>query len=188
MDTKPPKASSLSSDEKIRSFRSVFRGREDVYAVRWQGRNGKSGYAPACAKMAFVASKSEWKANREFLPLTDTVVRYHLSGKLTAGVYPLLKDERCRFLAADFDKTTWQDDALAFQQTCNRAGSRHIWSDRDPAAERMCGYFSSKLLLPPSPESMVLPCSRGRWSDGIKLAWIPTTGFSRTRTHFRKAA
>jgi hypothetical protein len=121
MDTIPPKASSLSADEKIRLFRSLFRGREDVYAVRWQGRNGKSGYAPACAKMAFVASESEWKANREFLPLTDTVVRYHLSGKLTAGVYPLLKDERCWFLAADFDKTTWRDDALAFQQTCTRA-------------------------------------------------------------------
>jgi hypothetical protein len=70
----------------------------------------------------FFASKSEWKANREFLPLTDTVVRDHLSGKLTAGVYPLLTDERCWFLAADFDKTTWRDDALAFQQTCIRAG------------------------------------------------------------------
>jgi superfamily II DNA or RNA helicase len=122
METKPPVGVSLSADEKIRLFRSLFRGREDVYAVRWEGRNGKSGYSPACAKTAFYASRSEWKANREFLPLTDTVIRHHLSGELTAGVYPLLKDERCWFLAADFDKATWRDDALAFQQICTQAG------------------------------------------------------------------
>jgi hypothetical protein len=75
----------------------LFKGREDVYAVRWEGRNGKAGYSPACAKRGFFASKVEARANREFLPLTDLVVRDHLSGKLTVGVYPLLNDETCWF-------------------------------------------------------------------------------------------
>jgi hypothetical protein len=122
METKLPTGFCLSADEKIQLFRSLFRGREDVYAVRWEGRNGKSGYSPACVNARYFASRSEWKANRQFVPLTDSVVRDHLSGKQTIGLYPLLHDERCWFLAADFDKTTWPDDALAYQETCARAG------------------------------------------------------------------
>ena len=45
---------------------------------------------------------------KEYFPLTDQVIHDHLTGKLTAGVYPLLTDETCWFLAADFDKATWQ--------------------------------------------------------------------------------
>ena len=122
METKLPTGFCLSADEKIKLFRSLFRGREDVYAARWEGKNGKSGYSPACAKARYFASKSEWKANRQFLPLDDSVIRDHLSGKQTIGLYPLLQDESCWFLAADFDKNTWQDDALAYQETCGRVG------------------------------------------------------------------
>src|SRR5436189_2869564 len=32
---------------KIDLFKGLFRGREDVYAVRWEGKSGKTGYAPA---------------------------------------------------------------------------------------------------------------------------------------------
>ena len=59
METKLQTGFFLSADDKIKLFRSLFRGREDVYAVRWEGRNGKSGYSPACAKTRFFASKSE---------------------------------------------------------------------------------------------------------------------------------
>jgi hypothetical protein len=55
---------------------------------------------------------------RKFLPLTDAVIENHLLGKETVGVYPLLADESCWFLAADFDKKTWEYDALAFVETC----------------------------------------------------------------------
>jgi superfamily II DNA or RNA helicase len=110
------------------------------------GEDGKAGYSPASAKRGFFASKAEARANREFLPLTDLVVRDHLSGKLTIGVYVLLKDETCWFLAADFDKTTWQNDALAFLEVCSqreipaylersRSGlGAHIWIFFDRAA------------------------------------------------------
>ena len=75
MHAKAPIAASFSSDEKVRLFRALFKGREDVYAVRWEGRNGKAGYSPACARRGFFASKVKAKANREFLRLTDFVVR-----------------------------------------------------------------------------------------------------------------
>jgi hypothetical protein len=114
--------SSFTADEKIRLFRSLFRGREDIYAVRWEGKNGKAGYSPAHIRKGWFATKAEARANREFLPLTNAVIRDHLSGKLTAGIYPLLNDETCWFLATDFDKGTWQEDATTFRQTCSQAG------------------------------------------------------------------
>ncbi|HRH15666.1 MAG TPA: hypothetical protein PK225_15120, partial [Azonexus sp.] len=46
---------SLTTDEKIVLFRRLFRGRTDVYPVRWESKAGKSGYSPACA--------NEWRAS-----------------------------------------------------------------------------------------------------------------------------
>jgi superfamily II DNA or RNA helicase len=110
--------SKSSSDEKVKLFRSLFRGREDVYASRWEGRNGKMGYSPAHRKTWSNSFQKRPDEPKEYFPLTDQVIHDHLTGKLTAGVYPLLTDETCWFLAADFDKTTWQDDVRAFLQTC----------------------------------------------------------------------
>ncbi|MEE8543476.1 MAG: DEAD/DEAH box helicase family protein [Gammaproteobacteria bacterium] len=58
--------------------------------------------------------------------MTEDVIRWHLSGRddagqpFVAGVYPLLLDETCFFLAVDFDKTGWREDAAAFLDTCRR--------------------------------------------------------------------
>jgi hypothetical protein len=124
-----------SSEEKIRIFRSLFRGREDVYPRRFESRKtGRAGYAPACANewVRGVCEKPRIKCaecpNRRFLPVTDDVIRWHLSGRdpegqpFVAGVYPLLLDETCFFLAVDFDKSGWQDDASAFLSACHRLG------------------------------------------------------------------
>ena len=88
---------------KIALFRSLFRGREDVYPRRFESRKtGKSGYTPACAHewVRGVCEKPRIKCadcpQRRFLPVTDEVIRWHLSGKdgdgepFVAGVYPLL--------------------------------------------------------------------------------------------------
>ena len=109
-----------STQDKIRLFRSLFRGRDDVYAVRWEGKNGKSGYSPAFIRDSrnFFLPKAEAIKQRQLLPLTDQVIHDHLCGKLAAGMYPLLKDETCWFLAIDFDKATWTDDASAFLHVC----------------------------------------------------------------------
>ncbi len=126
----------LNPAEKVKLFHRLFRGRDDVYAVRWEGRDGKKGYSPAYRRVWGAPRTDEPK---EYFPLTDQVLHDHLMGKHTVGVYPLLADETCWFLAADFDKATWQDDVRAFLHTCaewkvpavlerSRSGSGgHIW-------------------------------------------------------------
>jgi len=113
------------ADEQILSFRKLFRGREDVYAVRWENRKGGSGYSPACANEwdPLLCKKPCSKcSNARYLSLTDDVIRAHIYGEKTIGVYPLLKDETCWFLAADFDKSSWEDDIGAFLETCSAMG------------------------------------------------------------------
>jgi hypothetical protein len=120
-----------SSADKIALFRSLFRGREDVYPRRFESRKtGKSGYAPACANewVRGICEKPRIKCaecpNRRFLPVTDDVIRWHLSGyddagqRFVAGVYPMLLDETCFFLAVDFDKSRWLEDSTAYIETC----------------------------------------------------------------------
>jgi superfamily II DNA or RNA helicase len=112
-------------EEKIQLFRGLFRGREDVYAVRWESPDGRTGHSPKSERdwNAYYAAKPEERQRvdretRKYLPLTDDVIGAHLKGQITAGVYPLLVDETCWFLAADFDKKTWQEDASAFLASC----------------------------------------------------------------------
>ena len=62
------------------------------------------------------------RQTRTLYALTDEVIRQHLTGKKTIGIYPLLVDETCWLLAADFDKKTWQEDSLAFLATCTARG------------------------------------------------------------------
>jgi superfamily II DNA or RNA helicase len=122
--------SNLSPPEvKVALFRSLFQGRADVYARRWENRKtGKSGYAPVCQKewLPGLCNKPSVKCgecpHRSFPPLTEDVVRNHLEGKLILGLYPLLPDETCRFLVADFDKDSWREDARALREICRRLG------------------------------------------------------------------
>jgi hypothetical protein len=114
-------------EKKISLFRSLFRGREDVYAKRWEGKRGKSGYSPAGVMDwgAIHAARPEERKKvarktRTLQPLTDSAIRDHLTGKQTVGVYPLLPDETCWFLAVDFDEKSWMADAAAFASTCQR--------------------------------------------------------------------
>nr|MBN2277236.1 DEAD/DEAH box helicase [candidate division Zixibacteria bacterium] len=128
--------------DKVRLFRDLFRGREDVFAFRWENKSGKSGYSPACAHEwdPLLCRKPCSKCpNSDYLPITDSVIEEHLAGKKTIGIYPLLTEESCYLLAADFDKECWQDDVGAYLQSCremnvpaaleqSRSGQGgHIW-------------------------------------------------------------
>ena len=100
-----------------------------MFPKRWENpRTGKAGYAPACANewVPRICGKPKVKCadcpNRAFLPVTDEVIDGHLRGRHTVGVYPMLEDETCWFLAADFDKATWRDDAAAFVRACAARG------------------------------------------------------------------
>jgi len=160
----------LSNQEKVTIFRQIFRGREDIFPTRWENtQSGKSGYAIACGNewVRDICNKPRVKcsacAQKAFLPVTDDTIRFHLSGKdkqgkpFCAGVYPMLLDETCWFLAADFDKDAWKDDVTAFVQTCqqlcipahverSRSGNGgHVWmffEEPVPAADaRKLGTF-----------------------------------------------
>ena len=121
--------SHLSTAEKVALFGRLFRGRTDVYPVRWESKtSGKSGYAPACANewRPGVCEKPRIKcgdcSSRLLIPLTDDVIYKHLAGDHTVGVYALMLDDTCYFLAVDFDEADWRDDAQAFMQSCRELG------------------------------------------------------------------
>ncbi len=131
------------SSEKVRLFAELFRGRDDVFARLWESKKtGKRGYSPACEYewQAGICTKPEKKCTAcKYSLLTEEVLRQHLSGQHTVGVYPLRQDETCCFLAIDLDKQNWQDDAAAFLEVCrsmnvpaalerSRSGNGgHVW-------------------------------------------------------------
>ncbi|MEW5817720.1 MAG: DEAD/DEAH box helicase family protein, partial [Spirochaetota bacterium] len=180
-----PSVTNQSSQEaKINLFRGLFRGREDVYPTRFESRKtGKTGYQPVCRNewVSGICEKPKIRCDkcvhREFLPVTDDVVRNHLLGvdpkdrstrDFTIGVYPMLPDETCWFLAADFDKTSWQEDVRAFLETCqlfeipaalerSRSGTGgHLWiffSEPVPVAlARKMGAFLLTQTMERRPE------------------------------------
>src|SRR5882724_12979261 len=122
-------------EKKIALFRRLFRGRSDVFPVRWENRTtGRSGYAPACANewRRGICEKPKVKCsacpNQAFLPVDDVAIERHLRGTdpsgapFVMGVYPMLADNTCSFLAADFDEGEWRRDAFAFRDSCERHG------------------------------------------------------------------
>ena len=127
-------SSASKASEKIALFRRLFAGRQDVFPVRWENsKTVRSGYAPACANewVRGICGKPQIKCsecpNQAFIPVSDKVIASHLRGadsarsrdsEFVAGVYPLLTDDRCHILAADFDGDHWSDDALAYLETC----------------------------------------------------------------------
>lgn len=167
IDTIPVEANSnLTVEEKIRLFRSLFRGRDDVYPARWDNKKtGRSGYSPVCGNewVKGTCDKPRVKCSdcpsQNFLPVTDEVIYDHLAGKKTVGAYPLLENETCHFVAADFDKENWLDDARTFLQTCrdheidallerSRSGKGgHVWIFFEhPIAASMARRLGSFLL------------------------------------------
>jgi len=171
----PTVNSQSSVDAKIALFRTLFRGREDIYARRYESvKTGKTGYFPACRTKwgRRLNEKSDTGSDdleqRDFLPLTDEVIRNHLLGKnpqsrskreFTIGVYPLLLEETCWFLAVDFDKSTWIEDVSAYLETCqayqvpaslerSRSGNGgHVWIFfSEPISSRLARQLGSSIL------------------------------------------
>jgi superfamily II DNA or RNA helicase len=147
---------------KIKLFRSLFKGREDVFPRRFESRRtGRKGYQPACRNewIEGICRKPEIKCSdctsRDFYPVTDEVVRSHLSGNdyitfrsgdFIMGVYPLLPDETCHFLALDFDKSFWQDDVLCYLETCKASGiPAYLERSRSGNGGHIWIFFSSAI-------------------------------------------
>ena len=112
----------------VKLFKSVFAGRDDVFAVRWEKGN-KSGYMPAYFydPYRYRAHKMNGGtfqnyADKEYLPFTEKEIEKHLNGEQHIGVYPLLKDNTSWFIVADFDKVDWLEDCKKFINTCTVKG------------------------------------------------------------------
>jgi hypothetical protein len=155
------------AEGRVALFASLFRGRTDVFATRWESRakQGVSGWAPRCA--------NEWKpgvcekprvkcaacAQRRFVALSDAEVRRHLEGGQTIGIYPLLADETCWLVAIDLDGPTWREDVGAVRDAAaehdipvvverSRSGKgAHVWVFFSrPVAARTARALGSWLL------------------------------------------
>ncbi len=113
------------TQKKIKLFMSLFRGRSDVYAKRWENKKGDSGYSPVCLNewMKGVCFKPKVKCSKcdhkSYAKLDEGVIETHLRGKAVIGIYPMNHDETCHFLAMDFDKDGWQKDVSAVRSTCD---------------------------------------------------------------------
>ena len=151
--------------EKIRLFMSLFKGRDDVYAKRWQSRDNRAGYMPVCC--------NEWKLGlcrkptvkcidclyQSYSALDEKVIEAHLRGNIVVGLYPLCQDETCYFLAIDFDDEGWQQDCAILREVCvafkvpvalerSRSGNgAHAWFFfENPIPASLARKFGSALL------------------------------------------
>jgi len=129
----------------IQFLKSLFIGREDVFAIRWE-KSGKSGYMPSYQYDPFHYRAHKMNGgtfanspHNNYLPLTDNEIQKHLNGVQQIGVYPLLQDNTSWFLVADFDKQNWTVEAINFLNACkeqsipaylerSRSGNGgHVW-------------------------------------------------------------
>jgi len=119
---------SPSLPEQVQLFKSVFKGRDDVFAIRWEKGN-KSGYMPAHSFDPYFYRTHKAKGgtfqnykDKTYLALTDAQIEKHLNGDQHAGIYPLLTDNTSWFIAADFDKEKWEEECQAFVSACKEKG------------------------------------------------------------------
>lgn len=129
----------------IHLFRSIFRGRDDVFAIRWE-KGSKNGYMPAYTYDPYHYRTHKMNGgtfqsypNKSYLSISDIEIQKHLDGIQQIGIYPLLKDNTSWFLVADFDKKDWMQEAKDFTKVCkekniytylerSRSGNGgHVW-------------------------------------------------------------
>ena len=114
------------TNQNIELYKSLFRGRDDIYAVRWE-RDGKSGYMPAYEvdwsnyekHKAQGGNFGNYK-DKKHLPFDNTAIEIHVEGRATHGIYPLLEDNTSFFIAVDFDKRNWDESILKLYKTCEK--------------------------------------------------------------------
>lgn len=122
----------LSADQKVKLFMSLFKGRTDVFANRWKNTQGRSGYSVACDNewVPNICNKPKVKCmdctNQRFKSINEQVIYQHLAGKRIVGLYPLLQDNNCHLLAVDFDKNDWKEAVIAAAKSCLELNIPHL--------------------------------------------------------------
>lgn len=121
----PKKNEMLTPQQKVELFGSLFKGRQDIYAKKWKNKKEVTGFSVVCGNewKPAICEKPRIKCgdcpNKFFTELTDRTFFDHLSGKTIVGVYPLLENNTCHFLAADFDKEGWRKSVVAMAKACD---------------------------------------------------------------------
>ncbi|MEG0048877.1 MAG: DEAD/DEAH box helicase family protein [Clostridia bacterium] len=151
--------------DKASLFLSLFRGRQDVYARQWQNKEGRIGYSPACKNewVHGMCGKPKQKcadcSNAAYLPYHADAIRQHLNGECVIGIYPLMKEETCTFLAIDFDEENWRADIRTVAEACtelaipcyievSRSGNgAHLWFFFDAPVEASLARTMGTLML-----------------------------------------
>lgn len=161
----------LSLQEKVELFRSIFKGREDVFAQRWYSdTTKKSGYQPVCEREwnRDFCNKRKIKCaecpNRQFATLSYEHIFNHLAGKDlygrdVVGLYPMLNDNTCYLLCTDFDDKNcehgYQNDVLAFTRICKEWNAPcYIERSRSGNGAHVWIFFSKAMF--PSPYSEIV--------------------------------
>lgn len=134
----------LTTTEKINIYMDYFRGRTDVFAERWESKD-KSGYSPVCSNKFIygVCNIQKYKCkncpNQVYKQLTKEDIIRHIKGDTTVGIYPMLDDDTCYFLAVDFDEDDFKESVNIFVNECalynldclveiSRSGNgAHVW-------------------------------------------------------------
>lgn len=111
-------------DDRLNLYKSLFKGREDVFALRWE-KGGKSSYMPAYSFDPHRYRLHQMKGgtfqtftDKTYQPLTDDNLIKHLKGEHLIGLYPLLQDNNSWFIAADFDEADWIEECRKFIKIC----------------------------------------------------------------------
>ncbi|MFQ5787898.1 MAG: DEAD/DEAH box helicase family protein, partial [Thermodesulfobacteriota bacterium] len=95
----------------IKIFASLFRGRTDVFAQRWEKWDGSvSGYFPVYKD----------RTKKKYMPFHEIFIKRHLLGRIIVGIYPLLLDNSSYFIAADFDGSDWLKSVEKLFTICKR--------------------------------------------------------------------
>ncbi len=145
---------------RVTLFRSLFRGREDTYAQRFVAKDGRRGYQPACRnRWSYDCKAHKYKCDgcgcRDLIPLDDAIVRRHLhkDAKETdvIGLYPILEDNTCFFLCADFDDKNcehgYRDDVLSYVHVCKEWGiPAYIERSRSGNGAHVWVFFSEPIM------------------------------------------
>lgn len=154
-------SSSITIDQ-LNLYKSLFKGREDVFAIRWE-KNGKGNYMPAFSfdphwYKLHLAKGGTFQTfhDKTYKPLTDQELLKHLNGEQVVGVYPLLPNNTSWFIAADFDELNWVEECRIFLKICeehslpaylerSRSGKGgHVWIFFDEPYE---AFRSRKIIL-----------------------------------------